>query len=211
MEAFLDTPFLQPYHFFRLTLIFFIIVFMRYLIVSGLYHYLFYVWFRPKVAHRILNLKSKEQAQIRMEIKRSALTSVIFAFSATALIILWQNGFTQITTDWAAFPWWYHPVSLFIALFIHETYYYWLHRWMHLPKIYRKVHKWHHDSIETSSLTSFSFFPPYWVRTPGNCSSCYHPVFAHPSLRLVHLAIYNDYFRHNQSCRCGGLPKIFYQ
>ncbi|PHN04089.1 sterol desaturase family protein [Flavilitoribacter nigricans] len=159
MESFLNTPFLEPYHFFRLTLIFFVIVFMRYLIVSGVYHYIFYVWFRPRVAHRILNLKPKQEQQIRMEIRRSAITSVIFAFSATALIILWQQGYTHITTDWSAFPWWYHPLSLFIALFIHETYYYWLHRWMHRPKIYRKVHKWHHDSIETSSLTSFSFHP----------------------------------------------------
>ena len=28
---------------------------------------------------------------------------------------------------------------------------------MHRPNIYRLIHKWHHDSIETSSLTSFSF------------------------------------------------------
>jgi sterol desaturase/sphingolipid hydroxylase (fatty acid hydroxylase superfamily) len=159
MEDFLNTPFHEPYHFFRLTLIFFVIVFFRYLFVSGVYHYLFYVWFRPKVAHRILNINPKQKKQVLMEIRRSALTSVIFAFSATALILLWQHGYTYITTDWNAYPWWYHPLSLGIALFIHETYYYWLHRWMHQPKIYRKVHKWHHDSIETSSLTSFSFHP----------------------------------------------------
>lgn len=159
MEDFLNTPFHEPYHFTRLTLIFFLIVFLRYLFVSGVYHYLFYVVFRPKVAHRILNINPKQKSQIRMEITRSALTSVIFAFSATGLILLWQHGYTYITTDWQAYPWWYHPISLLIALFLHETYYYWLHRWMHRPKIYRRVHKWHHDSIETSSLTSFSFHP----------------------------------------------------
>lgn len=159
MEDFFATPFIEPLHFTRLTLIFFVIIFLRYLIVSGLYHYVFYVWFRPRVAHRILNLTPKQRSQVQMEIRRSALTSIIFAVSATVLIILWQHGYTQITTDWSALPWWYHPISLFLALFIHETYYYWLHRWMHRPKVYRKIHKWHHDSIETSSLTSFSFHP----------------------------------------------------
>ena len=44
-------------------------------------------------------------------------------------------------------------------MFIHETYYYWLHRWMHKSYIYRSMHKTHHDSINTSAFTSFSFHP----------------------------------------------------
>ena len=62
-------------------------------------------------------------------------------------------------SEWSAYSLWYLPVSLLIAMLIHETYYYWLHRWMHRPKIYRLVHKWHHDSIETTSFTAFSFHP----------------------------------------------------
>ena len=42
---------------------------------------------------------------------------------------------------------------------IHETYYYWLHRWMHLPHIYKYVHKAHHESLTTTAWTSFSFHP----------------------------------------------------
>lgn len=137
----------------------FVIIFLRYLIISGVYHYLFYVWFRPRVGHRIINEQPKSRTQVRMEIRRSALTSLVFAGSGTALFLLWRHGYTAITTDWQAYAWWYHPLSLLIALFIHETYYYWLHRWMHRPRVYRKVHKWHHDSIHTSSLTSFSFHP----------------------------------------------------
>ena len=30
---------------------------------------------------------------------------------------------------------------------------------MHRPKVFRKIHKVHHESIKTSSLTSFSFHP----------------------------------------------------
>lgn len=34
-----------------------------------------------------------------------------------------------------------------------------LHRWMHRPKVYRLIHKVHHDSHITSPWTSFSFHP----------------------------------------------------
>ncbi|WP_420149682.1 sterol desaturase family protein, partial [Spirosoma sp.] len=53
---------------------------------------------------------------------------------------------------------WY-PISIGLVLLIHETYYYWLHRWMHRPGVYAKVHKTHHDSLTTSPWTAFSFHP----------------------------------------------------
>jgi Delta7-sterol 5-desaturase len=46
-----------------------------------------------------------------------------------------------------------------MILFLYETYYYWLHRWMHLPSIFRRVHKVHHDSLHATVYTSFSFHP----------------------------------------------------
>ncbi len=159
MEEFLRTPFTEPYYFFRLTTIIFLITFIRYLIVSGVYHYIFFVWLRKAFADRIITKKGMDAKQMRVEVYRSFLTSFIFSFSGTALVIFWQKGWTQIYIDWGAYPIWYHPLSIILALLIHETYYYWLHRWMHRPKVYKWVHKWHHDSIETSSLTSFSFHP----------------------------------------------------
>lgn len=159
MEQFLSTPFTEPYYFFRLTTIIFLITFIRYLIVSGVYHYIFFVWLRKAFAERIITKKGMDAKQMRLEVYRSFLTSFIFSFSGTALVIFWQKEWTQIYIDWGAYPIWYHPLSIVLALLIHETYYYWMHRWMHRPKVYKWVHKWHHDSIETSSLTSFSFHP----------------------------------------------------
>jgi Delta7-sterol 5-desaturase len=58
-----------------------------------------------------------------------------------------------------AYPLWWAPLSLAVAMLAHETYYYWLHRWMHQPRIFRIVHKVHHDSNITSPWTAFSFHP----------------------------------------------------
>ena len=75
------------------------------------------------------------------------------------MIMAWQYGYTAIYTSWNAFPLWYIPLSFLGAMFIHETYYYWLHRWLHHPKVYKHIHKIHHDSVSTSVWTSFSFHP----------------------------------------------------
>ncbi len=153
------TDFTSPASFLLLTSIFFVAVFVRYLLVSGIFHYVFYMLLRDKFDHRILNGDIKKRTQLKKEVLWSAITSLIFSVSGTLMVILWQKDLTALYIDIFDFPIWYLPLSLVVALFLHETYYYWLHRWMHLPKVYRYMHKVHHDSIETNSLTSFSFHP----------------------------------------------------
>lgn len=159
MDAFLATPFTEPFYFCLMSATIFAIIFVRHLLVSGCYHYLFFIGFRQLFDQRLLHDKGMELEQVKQEIWRSALTSLIFAVSGTVLVILWQKGYSKIYLDWTAYPFWYLPLSLLLALFIHETYYYWLHRWMHQPKVYRWIHRWHHESVHTNSFTTFSFHP----------------------------------------------------
>lgn len=134
------------------------IVFLRYVLVSGLFYLLFYVFFRNRFWHRKISVKLRATNQHWREIKWSGITSIIFALSGVGLVWLWQEGYTHIYVD-NSHNYWVSFCSLLLALGIHETYYYWLHRWMHRPKIYRWIHKIHHDSIVTSPWTSFSFHP----------------------------------------------------
>lgn len=136
-----------------------LIVFLRYVLVSGLFILLFQITFKNKFLSRKISSKLRTKGQSWREIKWSALTSFIFALSGVGIAWMWQNGYSTIYTDPLQYSIFYLPISLFLALFIHETYYYWLHRWMHRPKVYRLVHKIHHDSIVTSPWTAFSFDP----------------------------------------------------
>lgn len=136
-----------------------LVVFLRYVFVSGLFVTLFYVFFKDKFLPRKISTMLRPKGQSWNEIKWSAITSFIFALSGVGIVWMWQAGYTKVYTDLYGYGIPYLFVSLFIALFIHETYYYWLHRWMHRPKIYRFIHKTHHDSIVTSPWTAFSFHP----------------------------------------------------
>jgi lathosterol oxidase len=44
-------------------------------------------------------------------------------------------------------------------ILLHDTWFYFTHRLMHHPKIYRHVHKVHHQSTDPSPFAAFSFHP----------------------------------------------------
>lgn len=142
-----------------LTLILFLIIFIRFLIVSGVYHYAFFILFRKKFDKRILDHTPLKKKQLFKELYWSAISGLIFAFFAIAIYLLWSLGLTAIYLDINAYPLWYIPIGVFITLFIQDTYYYWIHRWMHKPSVYRYIHKIHHKSVHTSVFTAFSFHP----------------------------------------------------
>lgn len=151
--------FSTPLVFAMLTLGMFIVVIGRYFLIAGLFQLYFYKLFSSNWQHRRLAKKPVDKQQFAKEVKWSIITSLIFSVIGALTAVAWQRGFTRIYTDAGAFGWWYLPVSLVLSLLIHETYYYFLHRWMHRPAVFRIMHKVHHDSRITSAWTAFSFHP----------------------------------------------------
>lgn len=137
----------------------FLVVVFRYSLVAGIFFVVFYVIDPVGFRSRKIHKTKRDPTQYRKEIFWSTFTSLLFALAGAGMMVLWQLGYTQIYESIDQFGWWYIPLSFLIAAFIHETYYYWLHRWMHRPKVYRLIHKVHHDSHVTSPWTSFSFHP----------------------------------------------------
>ncbi|MDT0687181.1 sterol desaturase family protein [Autumnicola psychrophila] len=149
----------EPSGFLICLLILFCAVLLRYLLAAGFFYYYYFVWNSGRFQERILSRRKLRKDQLKKEIGWSVISSAIFAIFGAWTYWLWQNGYTAIYLDPAEFGYWYLPVSLLVILFIHETYYYWVHRWMHHPKIFRKVHKVHHDSLTPTPWTAFSFHP----------------------------------------------------
>ena len=96
---------------------------------------------------------------MRNEIKWSTVASMIYALPGAIMIERWNAGGTAIYTDVAEFGWAWIPVSVLIYLFVHDTYFYWTHRLMHRPRVFRVMHKVHHDSRQPTPWASFSFHP----------------------------------------------------
>lgn len=136
-----------------------VIIFVRYLVVSGLYHLVFFEFLKNAFQHRFLHKKPLKKSQLQKEIFWSFMSGLIFAATGLLICFLYVNGFTAIYTEFSTASFYYFPLSIFIFLALQDAYYYWFHRWMHLPKVYKYLHLIHHKSVHTSVLTSFSFHP----------------------------------------------------
>lgn len=151
--------FTRPGTFVLTTAFFFAVILGRYLLISWLAHGVFYRWGGGRWAGRKLAQRPYPAAQFRREVGWSTVTTVIFALAGAGMLVLWQKGYTRVYTELREYPLWWLPLSLLLAMALHETAYYWLHRWMHRPAVYRLVHKVHHDSGIPSPFTAFSFHP----------------------------------------------------
>ncbi|MBL7858968.1 MAG: sterol desaturase family protein [Cyclobacteriaceae bacterium] len=131
-----------------------VIIFLRYVFVAYFYNKIF-----RAITKSQLNIYLTKKKQVIKEIKWSFISSGIFTVYGALCFWAYQQGYTSIYEEVSAYPIWYLCISPLLFLFFYETYYYWLHRWMHRPGIYKIVHHVHHQSIDTTVFTSFSFHP----------------------------------------------------
>jgi hypothetical protein len=57
------------------------------------------------------------------------------------------------------YGWAYFVFSIVLMIVLHDTWFYWTHRLMHHPKLYKYIHKVHHQSTDPSPFAAFSFHP----------------------------------------------------
>jgi len=128
------------------------IVGVRYLATSGLFAWL--------TGRRHPGLYQGLAQQIRAEIGWSLASAAIYGVPAGVVAWGWQNrGWTLIYTQWTALDWWYAPLSLLAFLFAHDTWFYWSHRLLHVPRWFRLAHAVHHASRPPTAWAAMSFHP----------------------------------------------------
>ncbi len=128
------------------------IVGLRYMASSGVF-----AWLTSKVRP---GLYSELRPQIGREIAWSLASAAIYGIPAGIVAWGWANqGWTLIYDDLSAHPLWYWPVSVLLYLFAHDTWFYWTHRWMHEPRLFRIAHAVHHASRPPTAWAAMSFHP----------------------------------------------------
>lgn len=128
------------------------IVAVRYIATSGLF-----AWLGER---RLPGLHNGLSSQIRREIGWSLISALIYGLPAGIVAWGWrEQGWTRIYQDATAYPVWWMPVSLLICLAIHDTWFYWTHRLMHHPTLFRPMHAVHHASRPPTAWAAMSFHP----------------------------------------------------
>jgi lathosterol oxidase len=135
-----------------------VIVGVRYLFASGAFAWATR-WRHP-------GLYAQLGRQISSEIRWSLLSAAIYGVPAGIVAWGWQNrGWTLIYTDALDYPALYLPVSVLFYLAVHDTWFYWTHRWMHTPRLFRMAHAVHHASRPPTAWAAMSFHP--WEAITG--------------------------------------------
>jgi len=99
-------------------------------------------------------------SQMRREVAWSLASAAIYGVPAGIVAWGWQaHGWTRIYEDVADYPLWWLPASVFLYLFLHDTWFYWTHRWMHRPRPFRLAHAVHHASRPPTAWAAMSFHP----------------------------------------------------
>ncbi|HEY5713145.1 MAG TPA: sterol desaturase family protein [Allosphingosinicella sp.] len=135
-----------------------VIVAVRYLAVSG--------GFALLTRLRFPGLYDGLDPQIRREILWSLASAFIYGAPAGLLAWGWQaRGWTRVYSDVGDFPLWWLPASVVVYLALHDSWFYWTHRWMHRPALFRAAHAVHHASRPPTAWAAMSFHP--WEAITG--------------------------------------------
>lgn len=132
---------------------------LRYVIFAGAAYGIFYIWRKRAWFYKKIQQKYPEQKRVLYELKYSFSSLAIFASLAVFIRVSTQGGYTKIYSNFDEYGWLYFAFTVVAFILIHDTYFYWTHRAMHHPLLFKHVHKVHHMSNNPTPWAAFSFHP----------------------------------------------------
>src|SRR5207247_10173850 len=128
---------------------------IRYVVLAGI---AFLFWYaRP--ADGKLQRAMPRKAQIRREIAYSAMAVLIFGLVIGAISGYGIAPYTLVYLDVARYGWAYFWLSIALVILAHDAYFYWTHRLMLTPALFRIFHGVHHLSRNPTPWTAYAFHP----------------------------------------------------
>ena len=137
-------------------------------------------------------MKSGKQFSLGGQVRDNmfwSLGSGVFFWTTYEVLMFWAmaNDYAPMLT-WAANPVWF--VALFLLIPVWESFYfYWIHRALHIPFLYKHVHALHHRNINVGPWSGLSMHPVEHLIFLGSVL-VHFVVAAHPVHILFHLQYY---------------------
>ncbi len=139
--------------------ILFAILFIRYLVVAGPFYVFFWKLFPVHFQHRRIQENFPPPERVRNEFLYSTMTLLIFTAVGVAAVFFSAAGMTQRYAHIEDRGWPYFFFSIALMIVVHDAYFYWTHRFMHLRGVFKYFHRVHHESSNPSPWAAFSFHP----------------------------------------------------
>lgn len=132
---------------------------LRYVFFAGIPFLIFYVWKKARFDRFKIQQKYPEKKKINEEIKNALVSFLIFSLIGIATFACREKGITLVYDNIHDRGWGWFFISIGLMILLHDTYFYWTHRLMHLKKLFPLFHRTHHLSNNPSPWSAFSFAP----------------------------------------------------
>lgn len=138
--------------------------FMQGLLMNGVVVSIVYLivwkWLGKRFANWRIQINQRaDAAQIKSEIKNAFFVFAVGALFSSIIFWLSTKGYTKLYSNYSEHSPFFAWAGFFIIILIDDAWFYFVHRLLHHPKIYRYIHAVHHKSIDVNPYSSLSFHP----------------------------------------------------
>jgi Delta7-sterol 5-desaturase len=127
----------------------------------------FHVAFRATLRHRRISRRELKSRQKTREILHSLRSIAIFGLVYAVVVYADCCGWTRLYARVDEYGWGWFGLSIGVMIVVHDTYFYWTHRLMHHPRLYRALHHTHHLSMSPTPWAAYAFSPAEAVVQAG--------------------------------------------
>jgi lathosterol oxidase len=118
----------------------------------------FYVLFRGIVSNRKIVPRMPTWGEMGREVACSLRSILIYGLVSGAVVFASASGMrTSLYGKIGRHGWGWYVLSIALAIVLHDAYFYWTHRLMHHPSLFRRLHRTHHLSNNPTPWAAYSF------------------------------------------------------
>ena len=149
----------MPAYIQQFTICFGVLLVAAYLVPAGVLHWIVAVRPTPEIETARIQRRRPRREDVRREVRQSLAALVFFALYSVALLAAYRAGRALVYWNPSDYPLWWAPLSVVVAMVLHDTWFYWTHRAMHLRWVFPWLHAGHHRSITPTAWAMLSFQP----------------------------------------------------
>ena len=128
-----------------------------YVTLAGFAWLTLHVILSPWLQRRRISDKPPAFWQMSREVLFSLRSLVVYGLVGGFIVFSITSKWTQMYFRFDDYGWTWFYASIGVTILIHDTYFYWTHRLMHHPRLFRWMHRTHHLSTNPSPWAAYSF------------------------------------------------------
>src|SRR5262245_38903284 len=119
---------------------------LAYVAAAGAAWVCLYFVFARWLVNRRISTKPLPARQMGLEIACWLRSLAVYGVFGGVIAFAYLSGWTPMYLRIDQHGWTWFVISVVLSILVHDTYFYWTHRLMHHPRLFRLMHRTHHLS-----------------------------------------------------------------